>query len=38
MTVIIQGKISEVLLLGFITNINCSVNVLSNQAKSKCRT
>jgi hypothetical protein len=38
MTVIIQGKISEVLLLCFITNINCSVNALSNQAKSKCRT
>jgi hypothetical protein len=38
MTVIIQGKISEVLLLRFITNINCSVNVLANQAKSKCRT
>jgi hypothetical protein len=37
MTVIIQGKISEVLLLRFITNINCSVNVLSNQTKSKCR-
>jgi hypothetical protein len=35
MTVIIRGKISEVLLLRFITNINCSQSITVYQIKLK---
>jgi hypothetical protein len=42
MTVIIRGKISEVLLLGVITNINCSQSMLYQiklkvNAERRCR-